>query len=86
MEANQKSRRTYTSLKQAVRHMINLHQWYYQTVGIGMRGLLHSRDSLKMEGRGRGRAGHTSNRPHGEVVAVYILDSPCFHTVLLLLR
>ena len=48
MEANQKSRRAHTSLRKAVRHILNSHQWYYQMVGIGMQGLLHSRDSLKI--------------------------------------
>ena len=48
METNQISRSIYTSLKRVVRHIINSHEWYCQMVGIGMRNLLHSRDSRKM--------------------------------------
>jgi len=45
-----------------------------------MRNLLDSRDSLEVQGRRRVQAGQTSNLPHGEVAAVYLMDSPGFQT------
>ena len=51
-----------------------------------MGDLLHSRDSVTMKGRGRVRAGQTSNQPHGGVAGVYPLDPLYFQTARLLLR